>query len=92
MLKIIISTISKLIFSIDHFRNSRNGSHFLYHLLLVLNFFTVPCLSINFQIPRFKSSDTNIIYQGSAAVVDGEVNFNINELYSCQVGRAIYSK
>ncbi|KAK2354732.1 L-type lectin-domain containing receptor kinase IX.1 [Trifolium repens] len=59
---------------------------------LSLIFFTVPCYSIQFQIPRFNPSDTNIIYQGSAAVVDGEVNFNINELYSCQVGRAIYSK
>ncbi|WJX87749.1 hypothetical protein P8452_69904 [Trifolium repens] len=59
---------------------------------LSLMFFTFPCNSIHFQFSRFIASDPNIIYQGSAAPIDGKVDFNINKEYNCQVGRAIYAK
>ncbi|GAU27779.1 hypothetical protein TSUD_215900 [Trifolium subterraneum] len=61
-------------------------------LLLSLIFFILTVNSIHFQIPRFDPSDANIIYKGSAAAVDGVVNFKIYDNFSCQVGRAIYSK
>jgi len=54
--------------------------------------FTIPAHSILFKFPSFDPSDANIVYQGSAAPRDGEVNFNINENYSCQVGRVFYSE
>ncbi|XP_058744554.1 L-type lectin-domain containing receptor kinase IX.1-like [Vicia villosa] len=60
--------------------------------LLSLIIFTFPTYSIHFQNPSFSPNDANIIYQGSAAQTVGQVNFNINEKYTCQVGRAIYAK
>ncbi|WJX93522.1 hypothetical protein P8452_75035 [Trifolium repens] len=63
-----------------------------YTLPLFFLFFTFPCNSIHFQFSRFIASDPNIIYQGSAAPIDGKVDFNINKEYNCQVGRAIYAK
>lgn len=62
----------------------------LFFLSLIL--LTFHAYSIHFQIPSFNPNDANIIYQGSAAPVDGEVDFNINGNYSCQVGWALYSK
>jgi len=56
-------------------------------------FLTFPSNSIHFQISHFNPSDANIVYQGSAAPIDGEVDFNINDAYySSQVGRVIFSK
>ncbi|CAJ2636329.1 unnamed protein product [Trifolium pratense] len=94
MLKIIVKncqTSSFLLISLETQRMAPS----LYTIplfFLSLIFFIVPSYSIHFRIPRFNPSDANIIYQGSAAQDDGEVNFNINEKYSCQVGRVIYAK
>ncbi|XP_058772100.1 L-type lectin-domain containing receptor kinase IX.1-like [Vicia villosa] len=59
---------------------------------LSLIFFTFPVNSIHFKFSRFDPSDTNLVYQGSAAPSDRLVNFNINELYTCQTGRVFYSE
>ncbi|GAU32932.1 hypothetical protein TSUD_153490 [Trifolium subterraneum] len=55
-------------------------------------FFTFPTISIHFQIPSFNHADASIFYQGSAALHDGQVNFNINGMYTSQVGRILYAK
>lgn len=55
-------------------------------------FFTFPTNSIHFRIPSFIPGDASIVYQGSAALRDGLVNFNINNLYTNQVGRVVYAK
>ncbi|GAU40349.1 hypothetical protein TSUD_154460 [Trifolium subterraneum] len=57
-----------------------------------LIFITFPVNSIHFQFSRFNPNDPNLFYQGSAAPLDRLVNFNINELYSCQIGRVLYSE
>jgi len=59
---------------------------------LTFIFFTFTANSIHFQIPSFNPNEANIIYQGSAAPRDGEVDFNINKNYVCQVGWVLYSK
>ncbi|WJX47486.1 hypothetical protein P8452_34166 [Trifolium repens] len=62
----------------------------LFYLSLI--FFTIPANSIYFKYSSFSLSDANLVYQGSAAPRDGEVDFNINRQYSCQLGRILYSE
>jgi hypothetical protein len=78
---------------IDIQSNMSSSFYTLPLFYLSLMFFTFPSNSINFQFSSFNSSDPNIVYQGSAAPINGEVDFNINDpYYKSQVGRAIYSK
>ncbi|KAL5063327.1 hypothetical protein RYX36_025064 [Vicia faba] len=55
-------------------------------------FITFPANSIHFHIPSFRPGDASIIYQGSASLGDGQVNFNKNDLYTSQVGRIVYAE
>jgi len=55
-------------------------------------FFTLPINSVHFRIPSVNPSDTSGVYQGSAALLDGQVNFNIKDRYTSQVGRVVYAK
>ncbi|XP_004509713.1 L-type lectin-domain containing receptor kinase IX.1-like [Cicer arietinum] len=68
------------------------ASNFYTLLPLFFMFFTFKAYSIHLQISRFNPSDANLIYQGSASPSEGEVDFNINDKYTCQVGRVMYSK
>jgi hypothetical protein len=67
---------------------------FFFFFLLSFIFFTSPTNSIHFKIARFNPDDANIVYLGSAAATpsDGQVNFNINGLYTGQVGRILYAE
>ncbi|CAJ2636323.1 unnamed protein product [Trifolium pratense] len=53
---------------------------------------TFPVNSIHFKFSRFNPNDVNLVYQGSAAPLDRLVNFNMNDLYTCQTGRVFYSE
>lgn len=67
-------------------------SFYIFLFFLSSIFFTFSANSIHFQNPGFNPGDTNILYQGSAAPREGEVDFNVYEKYTCQVGRVIFSK
>jgi hypothetical protein len=47
-------------------------------LLFFLSIFVVCYSSLLLSLTYFNPSDSNIVYQGSAAPSDGEVDFNIN--------------
>ncbi|KAI4332821.1 hypothetical protein L6164_017698 [Bauhinia variegata] len=48
--------------------------------------------SLYFQKPGFDASDATMVYLGAAEATAGEVDFNIQEDYTCQVGWAIYGQ
>ncbi|WJX87739.1 hypothetical protein P8452_69895 [Trifolium repens] len=62
---------------------------FIFSLIFIITF---PVNSIHFKFSRFNPNDINLVYQGSAAPLDRLVNFNINDLYTCQAGRVLYSE
>ncbi|KAL1365468.1 hypothetical protein HN51_013489 [Arachis hypogaea] len=68
--------------------------HTLIPLIILYSIFFsfYPAYSIQFQIPSFNPGDANILYLGAAATRDGSADFNVNDLYTCQVGWTIYSK
>lgn len=67
-------------------------THFLPLLFFLLLFFSHLANSLNFQKSNFDSSDADLLYLGSAGPRVGDVEFNLNEAYTCQVGWTIYSK
>ncbi|KAJ0247869.1 Legume lectin domain-containing protein [Hirschfeldia incana] len=62
------------------------NSVLFFSFLLVLPFAT----SLHFNIPRFRSDDPNIAYQGDARP-NGDIELNIAD-YTCRVGWATYAK
>ncbi|MED6131846.1 hypothetical protein PIB30_013575 [Stylosanthes scabra] len=69
--------------------------HTLIPLIILSLFISITfhhAYSIQFQVPAFNPGDANILYLGSAASRDGSADFNVNDLYTCQVGWTIYSK
>ncbi|KAE8675655.1 L-type lectin-domain containing receptor kinase IX.1 [Hibiscus syriacus] len=61
-------------------------------LQLLLFTFILPCVSsISFNITRFDSDATDVLYQGSARPNVGAVEFT-SLTYMCQVGRVIYAE
>lgn len=64
------------------------SSHLLF-LLLLLSFLPPSIHSISFQIDRFKTNESDALYQGDALPSVGSVEFNdVN--YLCRVGWIIY--
>ncbi|WJX93515.1 hypothetical protein P8452_75030 [Trifolium repens] len=62
---------------------------FIFSLIFIITF---SVNSIYFKFSRFDPNDVDLVYQGSAAPLDRLVNFNINDLYTCQAGRVLYSE
>ncbi|GMI65071.1 L-type lectin receptor kinase IX.1 [Hibiscus trionum] len=72
--------------------NPFSGVLSLLQLLLFTFTFVLPRVdSISFNIPRFNSDATNVLYQGAARPNVGAVEFN-SLTYFCQVGRVIYAE
>lgn len=84
--------LSRLAFQFQAMIATLFNSHVLALFFSVLFFSPLFVNSLQFQKSGFDSGDTDILYLGSAAPSAGEVDFNINEDYTCQVGWAIYAK
>ncbi|KAE8652366.1 hypothetical protein Csa_021928 [Cucumis sativus] len=64
-------------------------SNHLFFILLLLSFLTPTTDSISFKIDRFKTNESNTLYQGDAIPSVGAIEFN-NINYLCRVGWVIY--
>ncbi|KAI4317481.1 hypothetical protein L6164_025347 [Bauhinia variegata] len=64
-------------------------SHPLFLFFSSIFLFLPSADSLSFQKSSFDSSDTSIVCLGSAAPRVGAIEFNVNELYTCQTGWAI---
>ncbi|CAK9309064.1 unnamed protein product [Citrullus colocynthis] len=66
-------------------------SSLLLFLLLLLSFLPPSIHTISFQIDRFKTNESDALYQGDALPSVGSVEFN-NVNYLCRVGWIIYKE
>ncbi|PON32725.1 Lectin [Parasponia andersonii] len=64
-----------------------------FHMTLLLFFLLFPCVdSLNFQMPRFDPSATNMVYQRDVVPAVGADNLIDKNDFFCRVGRATYAE